>query len=158
MKRRAFAFVIVIVLAGLAFVPAVAAGPPSDVEGNWEWSVGEFIEEKIAGGNMFFSGFEYGVWSGDLQGTSLDEFRGVFHPTGFATVQFRITFAGSVLGVEGTMVFEMATVGRPDGSAYGSWVIKSGTGGLAGLRGEGKFWIEPDDLLGSYSGKVHWKQ
>jgi hypothetical protein len=44
----------------------------------------------------------------------------------------------------------------PDGSEGGGWVIMSGTGELAGLRGEGRWWAhESWGSEDSYSGVIH---
>jgi ribosomal 30S subunit maturation factor RimM len=52
------------------------------------------------------------------------------------------------------MVMEMNALATKHG-VDGSWRIKSGTGELAGLNGEGTWWFT-NDPGGTYSGKVHW--
>jgi hypothetical protein len=42
------------------------------------------------------------------------------------------------------MVMELGMLLSRDGSEDGSWEIKSGTGGLANLRSEGKWWWSGD--------------
>jgi hypothetical protein len=156
MKRRVILLLCVVVLSGLAFVPAAAAAPPIDVSGKWTWAVidEQWVDGKIAGGNAFFSGAENGTWTGTFNGTAYETFAGVVHRDGNMWVKFTINFAGTVVGRTGTMVMEMVTLATKF-SVDGSWRIVSGTDELAGLKGEGTWWWS-DDPMASYTGKVHW--
>jgi len=161
MKKRLLAFLVMIVLAGLAFVPAAVAAPPIPVSGDLTiTAVGDWVFEKNAGGNEFWSGEEVTFgdgWSGGISGSSVDYFRCVFHRNGVIQGFFTFYFTGTVLGSDlGTLVIEMSLITTGAGRWMGSWVIKSAAGGLAGLHGEGKACIDMNPMV-SYSGKVHWK-
>ena len=60
--------------------------------------------------------------------------KGVFHRSGVLNAQITIYFMGTVLDVPGTMVIELGVLATRAGWEGGSWVIKNGTDGLAGLR------------------------
>jgi hypothetical protein len=56
--KKISAFLLTVVLIGLAFVPAVAAAPPTAVAGDWTWKPLGYSLEKLAGGNQFLYGTE----------------------------------------------------------------------------------------------------
>ncbi len=156
MRRKLVAFLVVSALAGLAFVPAVAAAPPMAVSGDWSWS-SSYVNPKNPGGNMFLVGTENSVWSGSFTGTSTDVLYVVIHRNMVVTARITVSFTGTVGTAEGTMVLEVTVLIAPDGSEGGTWVIKDGAGELAGIHGEGKWMaFAPFGTAGAYSGHVQW--
>ncbi len=160
MKKKILVFMVAAVLASLVFVQAAAATPPIPVSGDFTIeSVGEWVFDKDAGGNTFWSGQEVTFgdgWSGDISGTSVDYFTCMVHRNGVVQGFFTFYFTGTVLGsASGTMVIEMSLISTGAGRAVGSWVIKSADGGLAGLHGQGTAYIDWNPMV-SYSGQVHW--
>ncbi len=160
MKRRAVVVLAALVLAGLAFVPAAVAGPPVDVAGTWDYPEAVINTDKIAGGNVFISGIEHGIWTGTFDGVSEETFRAVVHRNGNVWATFTLVFLGTVAGIPGTVVMELTGLATVDKEGNfrrleGHWVIKSGTGGLAGLKGEGS-WGAWGAALTEYAGKIHW--
>jgi hypothetical protein len=149
--RKLVAIPLVVVAMAMVAVPAVAA-PSIDVEGEWTY-VPDFWVVKEVGPNLFIEGTDVGTWTGSLEGTSEEEFVGVFHKDN-GNYQGVMEFTGSVLGVYGTMTIKTNGV-LQDGSWTGNWVIKHGTGDLAGVHGQGTFWGPPLDL--DYEGRVHFK-
>ena len=57
--------------------------------------------------------------------------------SGFWNVWLRSDFTGKVLDKEGTMVIQLVGKKPAGGDWYGHWVILSGTGDLAKVRGQG---------------------
>lgn len=155
MKKMLLAPLVVcmVALVSVLLMPAVHATPPTTAEGKWTY-VPTIINERKADGNTFKYGEETATWSGTFVGTSYDVFVVVVHPSGLATCPYGlINFVGTVNGKEGTLVINF--VGQKPGSIwYGQWVIISGTGELANLRGQGTWWGPP--LKMDYSGDIHF--
>lgn len=147
----------------LAFLPtlsisAVRAGSPTAVEGFFDY-VPHRIDVKEADGNTFIYATEDEVWSGGFEGTSKAVFRAEIFSSGFWDVWLRSSFTGKVLDKSGTMVIQLVGK-RESGIWHGQWVILSGTGDLANLRGEGTWWgpgfPAPSPEI-SYSGQIHFQ-
>jgi len=150
----ALAMLVVFGLAG----PASATSPTA-VAGTWDWDNLSWVTQKVVGGNEFFSGTEQTArtgWSGDLAGTSFDTFTGVIHQNGAVVAQLTVYFDGSVLGRSGTMVMDVSCLANNGHGFAGKWFIRSGTGGLAGLHGNGSWGAWGGDLV-EYSGSAHWR-
>ena len=152
-------YCVLAVLLSTLFIPVVQATPPTTVGGTWTYTI-DFStwRQRAAGGNTFVSVTEYGTWTGYFSGTSKMDVSGVFHSNGYLNFQGVIYFDGSVLGKAGTLVIRYTgkvTEGGV-GEIISQWVIISGTGGLANLRGQGTFsGVGATNLL--YSGQVHFK-
>jgi hypothetical protein len=152
-------FVIAVLL--LTSNPALA-GPPEPAEGLWQYQP-FILEVREAGCNTFMKTFENGVWTGTFEGTSTEDGRVVIHCSGAWSFKAIVSFEGSVAGKTGT--FEMSVVGkRPDATAdwVGKYVILSGTGDLADLRGQGVWWGPGAPAPGEwgdiyYEGDYHFK-
>ena len=153
-KFPAILICIVALLSTLLF-PAVHTTKSEPASGEWTYQVDLLLTTKEANGNTFKYGEETGTWSGTFTGTSFDFFELVAHPSGFVTCQGLIDFTGTVNGVSGTMIIKF--IGKKTGDPLlwsGTWVIISGTGGLANLRGRGTWWGPSLDL--DYSGNIHF--
>ena len=155
MRKQIIGLAGAIALIGLVFIPSVAATPPTAAYGTWCWSAASSVD-KVAGGNFFRSGSETAVWTGTFDGTSFDTFTMVVYRSSMVTGKVTVYFEGSVDGRAGTMVIEIFGM-ITDVYEGGSWVIKSGTGALAGLHGEGKWWAQPWTTDSEYEGKIHWE-
>jgi hypothetical protein len=76
--------------------------------------------------------------SGDVTGEAVTEFVMAYAADGTASYVGMIRVTGSLGGVDGSFVLE--SLGDFDGGAASGTVrVVSGSGGLAGLRGDGKF-------------------
>ena len=142
---------------------SVHAGPPETAEGLWQY-VPFILDVKEAGCNTFLTTFENGSWTGTFEGTSTEDGKVVIHCSGAWSFNAIVSFSEvAVGGNEGTL--EMSVVGRrPDGSSdwEGKWVILSGTGELANLRGQGPWWgpgAPGPGQLGDiyYDGNIHFE-
>jgi len=143
MKNRSLLLIAVLTVALLSLLSApVHGGPPSAAEGLLQYlPVDQSM--RVAGGNTFVDFAEVGKWTGTLEGESTDVGALVIHSAGFASVKAITSFVGTVGGRSGTL--EMGFIGeKPDllpGTEWeGKWVILSGTGDLANLRGHGTWW------------------
>lgn len=154
-----YAAVIVAVLAAiLAPAAAANAATPTTVSGEWSWSGGEFIPTDPVGGDMYFSGYEFGNWTGSFKGRSYEPFAGVSYAEGSMWAIITIDFKGRVDGVLGKMTMQLTVEANAAGMG-GQWAIISGIGGLRHVCGVGT-WVftHADDVYGyaDYQGVV-WK-
>ncbi len=139
---------------------------------------------KIAGANLFYDLYNKGTHTtGDMLGSFEQNLTVVTHysdpetaqnilqtpvpqrpEADFAYHQWYRVFTGTVLGVSGslTMHFEAKGYGNlARGPTYydlaGTWVIVSGTGGLANLHGQGTLFHAMTGFSGiEYEGQVHF--
>ncbi len=170
MSKRSLLLITVLMVALLLAlsVPAYATGPHVTVEGEWDYQGQPLFDEKWAGGNYFASFADCGTWTGGFEGNVCDAGKIVFHSSGSIFTKYTVWFDGKVwdestgayLG-EGTL--ELRFVGRvfdENVGMQGTWVIVSGTGDLATLKGHGTWWgFGSDGVPGTpdlyYSGQVH---
>lgn len=108
--------------------------PPQDID----------LRERCvreARGNTYMDIFEFGRWTGEFEGTSEEHGKVVIHRSGKVFFWGSVSFEGKVKGKPGTL--ELFVHGsKPDATSdwQGRWVIVSGTGDLATLRGRGPWW------------------
>lgn len=86
------AVVLLIVLAG----PAGAAGPPLSGSGEGVITSVQTTSSREAGGNRIEERRLEGVMTGTLEGTFVEEVRGVVHANGQVTFQGTLVFTGTV--------------------------------------------------------------
>lgn len=130
--------VCITVLLSTFLIPVIQATPPEPVSGNWSYLPYSVLVTKQSDGNIFKSGEENGKWQGSFVGTSVDSFEVIAHHAIFATCQGHISFTGIVDGKSGTLSINF--IGKKSlvtGLWSGTWVILSGTDGLADLHGKG---------------------
>jgi hypothetical protein len=170
-KARWFALALCIAVA-LTLVAIPVAGATTqrtDASGVWSWGEDygpfSFDPGKTVGGNQFFTGYEYGGWTGTFTGTSYEPFHGIVFKSGTLWAIITINFEGTVLGQSGTAVMKLTVNAPPDATMGGRWVIVDGSGGLRRLHGSGS-WIyvgdiptgddtvPPDTSFGDYEGTV----
>ncbi len=167
MRKMLSAPLLMCIVTLLTLSTPVHATPTVNVEGSFDYTY-EITGTRVADGNLFIYATEDEVWVGDFEGTSEAVFRVEVFSSGFWNVWLRSTFDGEVDGKSGTMVIQL--VGKItwwDADRfwwYGQWVIISGTGGLANLRGQGTWWgpgFEGPEIPGErpdiyYSGQIRF--
>lgn len=147
MKKILFVLIIISL-----FLPVSAlAAPRENVQGYFRYTPTECEKVWVANDNLISRGCkDIGDWDigiGDFVGTSTEVYDLVLHgwQGGFdyedGWYKGTVTFDGTVLGgAPGTM--KIMFVGKSPGDIYvwsGTWVILSGTGGLANIQGQGIF-------------------
>ncbi|MFQ5838130.1 MAG: DUF3224 domain-containing protein [Thermoplasmata archaeon] len=156
--------VLMVALLTMAWMPVVQATNPTTVSGRWEWMapVDSLEVTKIADGNLFISAVEIDEFTGTLEGNGMGTFTVVVHPEGFATGNGRTIFTGAVQEKAGTLEIQWTGNTRNDlGYWWFHWVIVSGTGELANLRGQGTGFGPGPAGPGAWgsadlSGKIHF--
>ena len=175
MKKKLFVLLAVIMVLSMLSIPALAGPPDNSVEGRWCY--GDLVEgeHKISGRNEFYDLDDSGAWLGTFEGFSSDDGRVQVHPSGFILLKTTSSLEPVEVGGK-TGGLEMRVNGwLPVGAALseyeGLWVITSGTGELAGLRGQGTWGgveiFNPDCMaiepIGTYwvsvpySGNIHFE-
>lgn len=139
MNKKLFALVSTVIVLSLLVMPALAAQEKVP-DGIWSYN-SEFVNIRVVGGNMFISITDVGMWSGTFEGTSDDVGEVAVYRSGLWNYWGTVEFTGEVDGVSGTLTMKVHGI-RPDADSEwdGTWVIISGTGGLATLRGQGTWW------------------
>jgi len=127
-------------------IPALA-DPPENAEGVWGYFPVLADAPKEAGCNTFLPTYDEADWTGTFEGEATDYGTVVIHCNGKVSYKGTSSFVGEVHGESGTRsgTLEMSSVGKccdENGHWKGQWVILSGTGELATLRGEGT-WFGP---------------
>lgn len=129
---------------GIAFAAPAFAGPPATASGSFVEIAGGSAVTKAAGGNLYLSGFDTGVYTGGLTGTVNDTWTAVLHAEGSFETKGTETCAVCTIGSQtgsftAHRVFKGANLPDGTGPFAGTLMFKSGTGGLAGIHGSGKF-------------------
>jgi hypothetical protein len=150
-------------LACMVVLPAIAyAEPPDDVLGVFTYTPTGCAETRWAGDNEFMLDCgDTGWYEGTFVGESEEEYEVVLHGSEgnfvFEHGWYRGTVTleeATVAGRTGTLVLEF--IGTSPGDIFvwdGTWRIVSGTGGLEGLHGNGK-WLTIAPLTVHYEGKM----
>lgn len=140
MKKKLFVLLIVLATFSLAAIPALA-GPPQTARGTWLY-IPTLLGSRQVGCNTFLTTLEEAEWTGTFVGESMEDGKVVIRCNGKWSFKAIISFHDlTVDGKTGTL--RMSAVGRrPDALSdwTGKFVILSGTGELANLRGQGIFW------------------
>ena len=155
-------FVLALIVAGSALLQlpgtvAEAAAPPAPCDGTFSILTTTVIDSRVAGGNTIITDVVTGTLTGLYSGAIEAERRTVIHPNGTITGQALETFTGNVAGRTGTggLVFRIVFTGDATAGTFaGSFIILSGTGGLAGLHGKGTFSGSLATGAGTYCGQV----
>ena len=139
---------VILFLVGLMLPLPVFAGAPVDVEGSFGYIPFFTGDLKVAGPNLFFPSGDDETWIGHLDGTASTFYTLILHGTdpnadpGHFVSQG--TFTGSVLDSDtGTAVIQLTGHQKEGVPWYGTWLINRGTGGLAGVHGQGTWWLDP---------------
>jgi hypothetical protein len=176
-KKVVFFIPLAAIVMFLTIMPAYAY-QPTDISGNWRAISPGTISATIAGGNVFlaFEGATAQYYQGDMIGTLTQNILVVFHYGDSAIAQsldltkpstwpqtdwnwhIDRTFTGTVLGSDpGTLTMKLEAkgygrIGAPV-SIEGTWVIISGSDGLANLHGQGT-WQNTATQQNQYQGQV----
>jgi hypothetical protein len=117
------------------------AGSATAASGLWRYKP-RIEHVRVVDSKAFFDTSAEGVWTGTFIGASTEVGQVVIHSSGIWSFSATVSFSRvTVDRKSGTL--ELSIVGeRPDVSAdwQGEWVILSGTGDLATLRGQGTWW------------------
>ena len=164
MKKTFLTLITVFMVLSMLLI-AAHAGPPTTAEGLWQY-IPTIEDVKVANGNTFIYTTEVGQWTGTFEGDSTEIGKVVQHSSGLVSFKGTVSFVGNVGDKSGTL--KMVAVGsKPDrlpGTEWeGTWVILSGTGDLANLRGHGTWrgpgWdpTHPTEWGNIYySGEIHF--
>jgi hypothetical protein len=150
---RKLLVLVVAASAALAAVPA-SATPPSPVTGAFAVVTVTTTSTRTAGGNTFITLPRTAVVSGTFTGTSTDEVLLVMHANGTTSLRGEGTCVCTVEGRSGTFDYRFGGSGIFPTSASGRYVVGHGTGGLAGIHGEGPF--SGDFAVANLGGQYHF--
>lgn len=135
MKRKILTIALSLALLSSLFVFAVpvSATPPQTVSGDWTGLGATITSARMADGNVFFTYISEHNITGDISGSMISYGRGVLHPNGEQNMRSTGTFTGSFNGATGTADYVLVLRGTAP-MYSGTWVLKNGTGDLAGLH------------------------
>jgi hypothetical protein len=131
--------------AALVAVQPVAASTPIPVTGTFFFVAAPVPSGfRTADGNAFVTlFFPAGVVTGDITGTFSELLHVVTHPDGSQNIRGNATCTCTVAGRTGTLVFDNI-VGTTNASGVSeAHFVLSGSGGLAGLHGQGTAVVSP---------------
>ena len=148
-------------LAALFAVQPVAASSPISVTGTFFFTAPPVPSDfRTADGNTFVTlTFTGGVLTGDITGAFTEQLSIVTHPDGSGNVKGNATCTCVVAGRRGTLVFDnIAGTVNAAGVSEAHYVL-SGSGGLAGLHGQGTAVVSPTarGLLGVYTAQYEFQ-
>jgi Protein of unknown function (DUF3224) len=141
--------------AALVAVQPAAASTPIPVAGTFFFTAAPVPSDfRTADGNEFVTlFFPAGMLTGDITGSFTEELHIVTHPDGSGNVHGNSTCTCVVAGRTGTLVFDnIAGTVNTAGVSEAHFVL-SGSGGLAGLHGQGTAVVSPTQqgLVGVYT-------
>jgi hypothetical protein len=141
--------------AALLAVQPVAASTPVPVTGTFFFVAAPVPSDfRFADGNTFVTlSFPAGVATGDITGTFSERLNIVTHPDGSQNLQGNATCTCAVAGRTGTLVFDNITGTTNSSGISDAHFVLSGSGGLAGLHGQGTAIVSPTSQgpLGVYT-------
>jgi hypothetical protein len=131
--------------ATLVVVQPASASTPIPVTGTFFFVAAPVPSDfRTADGNTFVTlFFPAGVLTGDITGTFTEQLSFVTHPDGSQNLHGNATCTCAVAGRTGVLVFDnIAGTTSPSGVSNAHFVL-SGSGGLAGLHGQGTAIVTP---------------
>jgi len=161
MRKVLLASLVICMLALLSTLSmSVHATPPRPASGIWTYIPADMTPIKLADDNTFFEVKSIDIVTGTFDGPGAGVDVLVLHSSGFWTGIGVATFEDCMVdGKSGTLVIRWAAHTTAETGLWsGQWVILSGTGDLANLRGQGTFW-GPEEAGGftyPYSGWIHF--
>src|ERR687886_2921116 len=151
---------LVTTVALLAAVAAsgASASPPVAAGGTFTYTSSTFNSIRDAGGNVIIDLSATVSYTGTLTGTSTLHGTLIIHANGSANFHDVETFTGTVNGVSGTVIFNLAGRNGPGLTNFRATdTIISASGGLAGLHGVLNWedvTLGPGGPVGTYSGQL----
>ena len=147
--------VLVLVVAVSAVLAAPAsATPPSPVTGSFAVVAATTTSTRTAGGTTFTTLTRTAVVTGTFTGTTTDEVLLVMHANGTTSLRGAGTCVCTIEGRSGTFDYRFVGSGVFPTSGSGSYVVRHGTGGLAGLHAQGPF--SGDFAVANLGGQYHF--
>ena len=145
--------------ASLVVVQPASASAPIAVTGTFFFRAAPMPSDlRTADGNTFVTlFFPEGTLTGDITGTFTEQLRVVTHSDGSQNVHGNAICTCAVGGRTGVLVFDdIAGTTSPSGVGDAHFVL-SGSGGLAGLHGQGTAIITPTPQgpFGVYTARLH---
>jgi hypothetical protein len=150
---RSFSVLVVAVVTALMAVNA-SATPPSPVTGTFSVVSTTTTSTRTAGGNTFITLTRTAAVSGTFTGTAIDEVLLVMHANGTTSLRGAGTCTCAIEGRTGTFDYRFQGSGIFPTSGSGHYVVKHGTGGLAGLHAQGPF--SGDFFVANLGGRYHF--
>ena len=151
MKRMLLALLALSVMLSMRSRSAPAEAPTTS-SGLWRYK--PTIEQvRVVDSKAFFETSAEGVWTGTFIGASTEAGQVVIDGSGLWSLSGTISFP-QVTVDRRSGALELSIVGeRPNVTAdwQGEWVILSGTGDLATLRGQGTWWAPAAPEAGEWS-------
>ena len=150
-----FVSLLVVVMLALSMSTAYAK-KPYEVSGTIDSSSAPTSPPKLAGKNTFMYFATTSTWDGGISGDTVGTQTWILHAGSHLNIPDVELFfeEATVDGKTGTLTIRMVLVSsiqNPDFPTHGNWRIIDATGGLEGLRGQGK-WGN-----GWYEGTIHFK-
>ena len=140
---------------------SVHATPLTPASGTWTYIPADMTLTRSADGNTFYEAKSIDIVTGTFEGPGTGVDILVLHSSGFWTGIGVATFVDCMVdGKSGTLVIRWAAHATAETGLWsGQWVILSGTGELANLRGQGTFWgpVNPEGINYPYSGWIHFE-
>jgi Protein of unknown function (DUF3224) len=138
--------------AALVAVQPAAASTPISVTGTFFFVAAPVTSDsRTADGNAFVTlSFPAGVVTGDIAGTFSERLNVVAHPDGSQNIHGNAICTCTVAGRTGTLVFDNITGTTNTSGVAEAHFVLSGSGGLAGLHGQGTAIVSPT-LFGVYT-------
>jgi hypothetical protein len=145
-------------------LPKAEADQPAPVTGSW--SNCQFITDiREAGPNIIITWSITVTYTGSFNGTWQGTERDVIFANGRATFHASGIFTGSLSGSSpGTATMNYAGTASGPEAATAHWTVEQGSGGLAGLHGQGRLEdiVETptqgcdDAFVGNYTGQIQF--
>jgi hypothetical protein len=135
-------------------IPSAAnAATPVSASGSVTQTSFTVTGTRSADGVTFFTFTETDRLSGTFTGDSVLSGECIQRSTGPILCQAHETFSGTALGESGTVNFlDLISIDPSTGTFEGRFIVLSGSGGLAGIHGQGTF--HGQGTTGTYSATV----
>ena len=154
MKPRRLAVLALLTPLLVLIIPSAAtAAAPVSASGSVTQTSFTVTGSRDADGVTFFTFTETDRLSGTFTGRSVLSGECIQRSTGPILCRADETFSGTVLGESGTADFlDLISIDPNSGTFEGRFIVLSGSGGLAGIHGQGTF--QGQGTAGTYSGRL----
>jgi hypothetical protein len=166
MKKKLFVLLAVIMVLSLMLIPACTpTAEDENAEGVWSYLPAGPPIVDVVGPHTFMTISDAGDWTGTITGSADDFGEVAIHSSGpwyyNGTVPFDSVTVNGRMG--GLLISVYGSRPNADAEWDGTWIIISGKGDLAGLRGhgtwEGPGWQGDPEVPGvvNYSGSIRFE-